>query len=196
MGFQIGEQACPPQFDIAALHDEIASVYGDAHADAIVADLGPGGSIGYGELFTPPDAHGVSDFDTILVNTKDVDGEQQLSEFEAAMIVAHEYEHVQNRRTQGGGHEDPTTGDPLCGPCNHASMHFAQASAILEMICGYPVSESKGPCEMVELDLIIGASHAYQGDSGCSPTLCPAGHFAMSGARAAATDTFDDCCAR
>lgn len=172
------------------------SVYGDDFASEIASELGSVGSIGYGELFCPTDVAGVSDIDTILLNTKSTDGEQEMSEFAAAMVLVHEYEHVQHRRGSGGGQEDPLTNDPLCGPCNHALMHFEQANLIAAIVCAYPGTDSSEPCEVIEMNLTAGHSAASCQADGCNSDWCPSGYAAQLASRTTASAAFEDCCGR
>lgn len=186
-----------PAFAPADLHDEIASVYGDDLANEIVGELGADGSVGFGELFGENDS-GVSDVDTILINSKDSSG-TTMTETEAAMVVVHEYQHVQNRRAGSCGappcHQDPITSDPLCGPCSHASMHYDQANAVLNMVCAQTSGSSDliDWCKFVETSILTGDQHAY-GDKSCSASACPAGHADMVASRTHAQQRLNECC--
>lgn len=187
-GFGVPLDVQGPQYSIDQLHDEIASIYGNQLATEIAAEVGPGGSIGFKELtFDAPE--GQSDIDTIALNTRDSQtGGERMSEFEAAMTVVHEYQHVQHiRNGPGGDGHDPVTSDPLCGSCAHALMHYEQMILVTSYGCDVTT------CTLLRLTRSC-AEYLMHGDSPCLNSSCPSLFGSASGAASIAVTALEACC--
>ena len=167
----------------------VEAVYGPELADEIRNATGQGGSIEVAELYNPLTIYGVSDNDTIFIDTKtQPDGDIRIDVFAAAMVLVHEYEHA--KRAQNAG----TTGDPAivgdCGPCNHAKMFFDQMLQI---------AASKCPVEPDEYSAVCG--HMRRARNGgnaalkdCPAEDCPEEYSAASAAKGQAEQKYVRCC--
>ena len=130
-----GGSSAPMSHDINDLIEVVDSVYGPSTAGGIQAGI-QSGDITERELHFPYDMLGASDFDTIMVNTHAKNGEVLLSLFEAAMVLAHEYEHL-TAAVAAGTTLDPGGAEP-CGWAHEMELYKNQMALLLE-VCTWGV---------------------------------------------------------
>lgn len=181
-----------PKYSLDELVSHIELVYGSGLANEIAAATGANGSIVVAELSTPQEKSGTSDFNTILLNTRDHEGNELMDAFSAAMVLAHEYEHAKRLQDAGLEQNDPLTSDPLCGGCAHANMHYQQVVAIVNALCGDPGSLSpethESYCRAIQSNLETGES------KDCTPADCLGGHTQTELSRLQAQSKALSCC--
>lgn len=115
---------------------ELAAAMNDlkpGSGDQFLNDYNNGG-FHLGELAGPGGVDGAADADTILIDSMYNDGDPKNSLEECADTAIHEHGHWENSQGSPNG-QDPTTSDPLCGGCNHASMHMEQLQSYVELAC-------------------------------------------------------------
>lgn len=152
-------------YTVSAMVEAARPVIGNELADEILSQAG---GIEIGELGVPPNSPGVSNADTILLGTCDIDGNIEASALEAGMALAHEYQHLMRARL-AGTNNDPLTGDPVCGACNHADMHTTEVGVLA----------GEGGTQAVCAAMLASIASATHWFNSCSTTC---GGYAGSGA--------------
>jgi hypothetical protein len=151
----------PPDYSPEDLRDTMNSLSPGA-GDSFVDDYNNGG-FHFGELVSPPSVNGAADADTILIDSKYNDGSPKNDLITCADTAIHEHKHWKNSQGSPTG-EDPTTTDPLCGGCNHASMHMERLVFYIEKACD-DESNTIDYCELARDNLYAAGEQVIS----CSP---------------------------